>query len=481
MQPDFSKARIKKYPFRFSLDRFFHISERKSSFSKEILSGLLIFFSMIYIIPVNSSIMAVIGIPESASFIAISLVSFICSMLAGLVAKIPLALSTAMGVNAYLAYSVGVSMGFSLGECLGIVIVSGILFFIISVTKLRMYIINLLPKSIKQTITAGLGLFILFVGLQMGGIIVSDPGTLVKLNSLNPANGNGYVLLSLLGIVLVFVFSTCKIKVLNRFNVIFALLITALLGGILDLLNVPNMPSFVPDSFSFISSFNDFKNVNLIGYGSITSVLTNPKAYGVIVSVIIVHMFGTTAPIISAGDKIGLIDKKTDKLINYQTTFFVDGVSCLIGGSFSTSPVGYFVESNVGINFGGRTGLSSVITSLGFLLCIFIYPAFNVFLPINVGDKQVTPVTCLSLVMIGGLMFSSIKDIEWNDFIVVLSSCMLLIMMVLTYSLTDGIAIGLILYVVMMLCSKRYKELNAVIYVLAGLFILNFVINSVLK
>lgn len=468
------------YLVRKKTDRFFGITQRGSSFSKEIIAGILVFFSMIYILPVNSSIMGAIGLSSGAVFAATAISTALITLLMGFFANLPLMLSCSMGMNAYIAYTVSGSMGFSKEECLAIVMLTGTLFFILSITNLRMKIVNALPKSLKLAISAGLGAFICFVGLQMGGIIVSNPSTLVALASFNPSNGNGYVLLALLGIVLAFGLTVCKVKVLKQFSVIIALVITAVLGGVLDLCGVANMPKFYdPQNASNIS---EISTSSFIAFRGLRTVFANPKTYGVVISLLIVNVFDTTATLVGLGSQIGLIDKENGKMVNYEKAFFTDGLAPIVGGMLGTSPVSTFAETSVGVEFGARTGLSSIVTALLFLLTLAIFPVFNVFSPIEVKDGvYVTPVTCLCLVLVGGFMFSHLGHLEWNDPIVIFSSFITILMMMLTYSLTDGIAFGSIVYVVMMLLAKRHKEISPLMYGLSIIFIANFAINAVLS
>lgn len=457
-----------------SIDRYFGVSKLKSTFTKEILSGILVFFSMLYILPVNASIMNLNDqIPFGAVFGSTALVTFISCFLAGLFGKTPLSISTCMGLNAYLAYTVA-NMGYNAQEIMAIVLILGILFFIVSVTPIRMMIVNALPKTIKQTITAGLGLFIAFVGLKMGGVIVADSSTGVAFGSLK----EGYVLLSLFGIFLVFMLSVCKIKFLKQFSIIIALVTTALLGGFLDLGGVVNMPSFVPKGETD-SVFQMF-DYCFIGIKGIPSVLGKLPTYGIIISMLIVHLFGTTAPIFGVGEKLKIIDSVTNKMVNHQKVFMSDGCATIFSGLFSTSPAGYFVESSVGIEFGGRTGISNIVTSLLFLLTLFIFPIFNIFSPVKIGNDYYTPVTSLSLVMIGGLMFAQLKDIDWKDMICVFTSAITVLMIILTYSLTDGIGVGIILYVLMMLCAGKAKKVGVLVYILALVFLFNFIVSKVI-
>lgn len=461
------------FKLKRKIDRYFGVTRNNTSFSKEIISGIIVFFSMVYILPVNASIMNLDNqIPYSAVFCGTAVITFISCLLSGLFSKTPLCMSTCMGLNAYLAYTV-TSMGYSAEEVLSLMFLLGILYFIISVTPLKMMIINALPKSIKIIITAGLGLFIAFVGLRMGGVIVNSESTSVALGDLRQP----YVLICLFGIFLVLGLYVCKVKFLRDYSVIIALVVTALLGGFLNLGGVSNTPSFVPNESndSLLSVFNyTFKCFDMI-----PSVLAKPQSYAILICMLIVHMFGSSTPVFANGEKLNYINKETGKLQNCKRVFVSDGVATLISGVLPASPTGYFVESSIGVEFGGRTGISSIVTSLLFLSTLFIFPVFNIFSPILVDENYYTPVTSLSLVMIGCLMFSQLKDLEWKDPIIVITCCVSILFIILTYSLTDGLGVGLMLYVIMMLTSGKGKKVNILIYILSLVFLVNFIISKI--
>lgn len=473
------------YGIRNGIDSYFGVTDKGSTFSKEILAGILVFFSMMYILPVNSSILSNITmadgnqIPSGAIFATTAICTFICTFIMGLFARLPLMLSCSMGMNAYLAFTVSGQLGFTMEECFAIVIVSGILFFILSVSGLRMKIVNALPKGLKLAISAGLGFFIAFVGLKMGGIIVEDSTTLVKLNSFDPSNGNGYVLLCLFGIVLGIALNVCKVKIIKQFSIIIALAVTALLGGFLGLAGVENMPMFIPSG----ENANNIADISLVfgsGFKGFTTIFTNPSTYGVIISLLIVNVFDTTATLVGLGPKIGIINEE-HKMVNYKKAFFTDGIAPIVGGIVGTSPIATFAESSVGVEFGSKTGISAITTSLLFALMLAISPVFNVFLPIDIGNgNTVTPVTALPLVLVGAMMFMHLKDLNWQDWIEVCASFITVIMMILTYSLTDGIAFGVIAYTVMMICSGQFRKISVLMYVLCAIFIVNFVILAIL-
>lgn len=458
------------------IDHFFKIKDRKSTILKEILGGVIVFFAMIYILPVNSSILAATGMKTGAIFAATAICSGFCCILMGLLANFPVALSAGMGMNAYLAYTVCGTLGYTWQEGLAVVIISGIIFFAITLTPIRTWIINAIPKSLKYAISAGLGAFICFVGLKMGGIIKSDPGTFVALNSFDPTGGNGYVLLALFGIVLVFVLMAQPNKLVRKLAILIAMIATAVLGLILNACNVPNMPSFNADT----GSIGDISQTAGQGFGAIPAILARPETYAVIFSFIFVNLFDTTATLIAVGEQVGIVDKESGKMVGGKMAMIADATGALISGAIGTSPVTSFAESTVGVESGARTGLSAIVTGILFFLSLLIFPAFNVFAGIQVGFDTFTPVSCLALVAVGAMMFGNLRQIDWDDKILVFCSFITFIMMLLSYSITNGIAFGLIFYSIMMIASGQIKKVSPIIYIIAVFFAISFALSAIL-
>lgn len=458
------------------IDGFFKVSERGSTFSKELIGGIIVFFCMLYILPVNTSILTSTGISAGAVFAATAICSGICSILMGVLANFPVALSAGMGMNAYLAFTVCGSLGYSWQEGLSVVIISGVLFFIMTMTPIRRWIIDAIPKSLKYAISAGLGAFICFVGLKMGGIITSDMSTFVALNSFDPTGGNAYVLLALGGILLVFALMAVPNKLVKKLAILIAMVVTAIAGLIMGACGLENMPSFEANT----GAITDISQTFLAGFGSIGTILAKPQTYAIIFSFIFVNLFDTTATLIAVGEQVGIVDKESGKMVGGKKAMIADATGALIAGAFGTSPVTSFAESTVGVESGARTGISAMVTGLLFLLSLAIFPVFNVFAGIPVGADTFTPVSSLALVAVGALMFIHLKDIEWDDKVLVFSSFITFIMMLLTYSISNGIALGIIFYCLMMLASGKGKTLSPVLYVLGVVFIASFVITAVL-
>lgn len=451
------------------IDRYFKISEKQSTYSREIIAGIIVFFAMIYILPVNANILSGAGFPAGSIFVATALVSGIVTLIMGLYANYPIALSAGMGMNAFLAFTICGKLGYTWEEGLALVIVAGAFFLLFSLTGFRKKIIDSFPQDLKYAITAGLGFFIAFIGLKMGGIIVADGGTLVGLGKLS----DPLVLLSLFGILLAFGLLAIPGKI-KRFAIIIAMTATAVLGLFLNRVGVKNMPSFE------ISQRGALSEVFGKGFNHILSVLARPESYAIIFSLIFVNLFDTTATLLAVGKDAGLLNDRGE-LIDGNKAVYADAVGALLGGVFGSSTVTSYAESTIGVESGARTGLAVVTTGTLFLLSIFLYPLFSVFSAIPVNDAFYTPVTSLALVAVGAMLFYNLKYINWHDRTVTFTTFAMIIFMILTYSLSDGLGFGILIYVIMSVFAGKKSEVSIVLYIIAAFFLLNFVIAEILN
>ena len=456
------------------MNKIFKYKERGSTFFQEIMGGLIVFLAISYILPVNANILSSTGASYNGIFFATAICSAICCFLMGLLANFPVALSAGMGVNAYIAFTVCGTMGYTFEQSLVLVLISGIIFLILTLTPLREKIIRSIPKSLKYAVSAGLGGFICFVGLKNGGLIKADPlGTYVTLGDFSSPT----VLLTLFGVLLVLGLMQIKGKI-GKLAIVIAMAITAVIGVVLGLCGVENMPAFV--NASVADGFKDFGS----SFGSCFSkeawsVFAKPESYAVIFSLIFVNLFDTTDTLIAVGDKVGIMDENGD-FIGGKKAMLADSIGAVICAPLGTSTVTSFAESTVGAESGARSGLAACTTGVLFLLSLLIYPFFSIFAGVNIGGVNFTPVTSLALVSVGCLMFGNLKEIEWKDNITVITTFLIVILMILTYSVSDGLGIGLIAYCIMMIVSKRGKEVSPIIYGVAIFFVLNYVLKAVL-
>lgn len=456
------------------LDRYFHISERGSTIGRELIGGLIVFLAMIYILPVNTNILSTgMGISSGAVFAATAICSAVCTIFMGIFAKFPVALSAGMGMNTFIAFTVCGILGYTWGEALTLIVIAGILFFILTLTPLREKIINAIPKSLKLIISAGLGAFICFVGLKMGGIIQADSGTFVKLGNLTSPT----VLLTLFGILLVLFLLNFKKPTIKKLAIVIAMAATAIIGVILGLLNVEGMPTFSTNNLGNISEIKEtfgtcFKVENL-------KVLGDFRSYAIIFSLIFVNLFDTTATLLAVGKDAKILDEN-GQMIGGKKAMLADAGGAIICGILGTSTVTSFAESTIGVESGARTGLCSTFTGILFGLTLLIYPAFSIFAPVQIGADSLTPITSLALVALGAMMFSNLKEIDWDDKIIVFTGFISIILMILCYSISDGLGFGIIAYCIMMLGAGRGKEVHPLIYGIGCFYVLNFALSAII-
>lgn len=463
------------------MEKLFRIKERGSSAWTEILGGLVTFVSMIYVCSANGDILESIGMPTEGTFAITALLSAFCCFLMGFVANCPIGLSCAMGMNSFLAYTIGMSMGFSWQECMIILTTAGILYFIFSLTPVRSIIINKIPKNLKLIISAGLGAFICFVGLNGGGHgIINLSGEIPELGSLSDPS----ILIPLCGVILIVALMFFKkVPLIAKLAIPIGVIVCAIVSisvnyGCYDGIN--------PDLASFNGDFglNVYKIKEILFFGTLndngasfvtnlTNVFTSPSAYIAIFSLIFLNLFVSTATLLSVGKDCGLINENGE-LINPKRVVIVDATGSFICGPFGTATVTVLAESSTGISLGARTGLATIVTGLLFLLTAFIYPVFSIF--------SSWSVTAPALICVGGSIFAgNLKDLDWKDYRNGIVAFFTIIFMLLTYSLSTGLGIGIIMYVIINLVSGRYKENNTILYVIAGLYILAFTLTEVVK
>ena len=467
----------------------FRLKEKGTDIRTEIIAGLVVFIAMLYILPVNSNILSDMGMDKSGVFVSTALLTAGVTIFMGLFANYPIALSAGMGLNAYIAYTVCLTLGFSCQESMLLLFVAGILFFVLSLTPLRQKLIEAIPEGLKNAISAGLGGFILFVGLSGSGIITANSGTLVTLGTFN----NLSTLLAFVGIMLVLGLNFSGNKKIARLAIPIGLLITAVIGvtassimiqtGNLEYAmnsGLPIAPWYTSDVSFGVSGldkvvffgFLDSSAVNE-GFGTmLVKIFGNPQAYMAIFALILVNLFDTTATLVTVGKDCGLIDDK-GMLINGRKAMMVDATGALICAPLGTSTVTSFAESSIGASMGAKTGLTSVTTGSMFLIAAFCFPIFSVF--------SYSCVTAPALVMVGILIFSgAIRRMSKDSDISLYASVLTILSMVLTYSLANGLGIGIISYVIMSIFANKKENLNPYIISIAALFVVNFALTAIM-
>ncbi len=461
---------------------FFKIEERGTTITKEVLGGLTIFLAMVYVLPVNASVLEDAGMNFAAVFAATAIAAAVASLMMGLFANYPIGLASGMGVNAFFTYTVVLSLGFPWEEALAAVLVSGVLFLIISLTGLRKKVIDAIPKNLKIAVGAGIGFFIAFIGLKNAGIVIDQSETLVTLGELQ----NPTVLLALFGIVLVFVLHSLNNKI-SRFAIIISIVATGLLGVLLGAI-FPSLEAAMPSiGGTNLGGIGDIGQTFGKAFVALPSLLANPMAYAVIFAFLFVDFFDTTGTLVAVGHDAGLLSKEGE-LIGGQKALVADATGTIVGSILGTSTVTSYIESTTGIKQGARTGLSATVVGLLFIVSLLFYPLFSFVgsIPATMSAGLpweytifVSPATALALVYVGALMVSQLKEIDWSDNVAIITTFIVIVMMMLAFSISDGIAFGFIFYVILMVSSKRAKEVDPVMFVLAGLFVVYYLIKFI--
>lgn len=451
------------------LEKVFKLKENNTNVRTEITAGITTFMTMAYILAVNPSILGASGMDSTAVLLATCIASFIGTACMALMANMPFALSAGMGLNAYFTYTVVQGFGYSWQVALLAVFIEGIIFILLSLTNVREAIFNAIPLSLKHAVSVGIGLFIAFIGLQNAGITVNNESTLVSIVSFtdNFTTSGISALLAIIGTFLIAILYIKKVKG----SILIGILATWILGIICQLtgLYVPTpdagyyslIPTFAMTDFTKLGeTFGQCFNVDLGSVGIVNFII-------VIFSFLFVDMFDTLGTLIGVSSKAGMLDKN-GRLPKIRPALLADAVATTAGAVLGTSTTTTYVESSAGVAEGGRTGLTAMTTAFLFLISMFFAPVFTA-----VPSFATAP----ALIIVGFLMFSNITKIKFDEknFVSAIPAYFCVLAMPLFYSISEGISIGVISYVVINLICKKGKEISPVMYVLAVLFILKYI------
>ncbi len=429
------------------LEKFFKLKENNTTVKTEIIAGITTFMTMAYILAVNPEILSATGMDKNALFTATALSAFIATMVMALVAKLPFALAPGMGLNAFFAFTVVIGMGHSWQFALTAVFLEGIIFLILTIFNVRELIIGAIPLPLKHAVSAGIGLFIAFIGLQNAGIVANNDVTLVELGDMSsPA-----VLIAMGSVILIGVLLALKVKGALLIG-IFAATIAGLPFGVThlpegNLVDVP--PSLSPIFWKF-----DF--ANLFTFDMIIVLFT----------FLFVDMFDTVGTLVGVTSKAGMLDKD-GKIPRVKQALFADSIGTFVGAILGTSTVTTYVESASGVAEGGKTGLTSMATAFLFLIALFFAPLFTM-----VPAAATAP----ALILVGFFMMSPILKIDFDNYTDSIPAFITIIAMPLTYSIAEGIMFGMLSYVLLKLLTGKTKDVSVVMIILAILFILKFFI-----
>ena len=424
------------------LSKLFGFDPKLSTVRTEVMAGLTTFLTMAYILAVNPNILSETGMDKGAVFTTTVVISAIATMFMGLYAKMPLALAPGMGLNAFFAYTVCMIMGYTWQFALTAVFLEGLLFLLLTVTNLREKIVEVIPKTLKNAIGAGIGLYIAFIGLKSAGIIVDNPATLVSLGDIT----SGAPLLGLIGIVI-----TAVMLVLNvKGALLWGIILTALIGIPMSVTKFDGVFS-VPPAIDPI--FLKFEWAH---------VFTKEMAI-IVFTFLFVDLFNCIGTVIGVIERAGMV--KDGKIPRLKEIFMTDSLATTLGAIMGTSTVAVYVESAAGVNEGGRSGLTAFVTGVCFLVALFFAPLF-----LAIPAAATAPV----LVLVGLMMMGAVVKIDFNNYAESVPAFICIIMMPLTYSISDGIVLGHLSYIFINLCSGNYRKMTIGMYVLAAFFVLKF-------
>ena len=427
------------------IESLFKLKDHKTSFKKEVLAGLATFLTMAYIMVVNPAILSETGMDFDSVFVATILASFVACMLMGVLANWPVALAPGMGLNAFFTYAVVFGMGFTWQQALAAVLCSGILFLLISISPLRAYLINAIPRSLKFGIGAGIGLFLAIIGLKNAGIVVDNPATLVGLGDLKSAP----VLLALLTFTLMIALDKLKIPG----AIVISILATTIIGFIFGVAQFQGVASSIP------SMSPTFMQLDFSSLGSSLFLI-------VIFTILFVDFFDTAGTLTSVANLSGKIDKNGN-VENIQKAVFSDSIATIVGSIFGTSNTTSYIESGAGIKEGGKTGLVAVSVGIFFLLCLFLAP---------LAKSIPAYATGAALVFIATFFCKNLVNIDWDDISEYSPALLAAFIMPLTFSISNGIALAFIVYVVAKAISGKMSDLNPAVLIIAGASLLHFLL-----
>lgn len=427
------------------MEKFFKLKDNGTTVRTEIVAGITTFLTMAYILAVNPGILSATGMPADSVFIATALSAFIATLVMALVARLPFALAPGMGLNAFFAFTVVLGMGKSWQFALTAVFLEGLIFLILTALNVREAIINCIPLNIKKAISVGIGLFIAFIGLQNAGIVVNNDAVLVGLGSL----GNSNALIAVIGLIVIGILLSLKIKG----ALLIGIILTTLIGIPLKVTNIEGfqlfgpIPSLAPILFKF--EWSQIFTLDMLI---------------VLFTFLFVDMFDTVGTLIGVSTKANML-KSDGTIPRVKQALFADAIGTTAGAILGTSTVTTYVESAAGVEEGGRTGLTALTTAILFLLAIFLSPIFLI-----IPGAATAP----ALIIVGLFMMSPVKEIEWSDVSEGLPAFLTLIIMPLAYSIAEGIAWGILSFILLKVLTGKYKNIPVLTYVVGVFFIFTF-------
>lgn len=425
-------------------EKIFQLKKNGTTVRTEVIAGITTFLTMAYILAVNPSILSSTGMDANALFTTTAISAIIATLVMAFWAKLPFALAPGMGLNAFFAFSVVLGMGHTWQFALTAVLIEGIIFIILTAFNVREAIANSIPKSVRTAISAGIGLFIAFIGLQNAGIIVRHEATLVSLGNIT----TGTALLGVIGLIITSVLVVKKVKG----DLLIGIILTALIGIPLGLTQLKGFASIPP---SIEPIFFKFEFAHIFSFDMLIVVFT----------FLFVDIFDTLGTLVGVSTKANMLDKD-GKVPNISKAFMADAIGTTAGAILGTSTVTTYVESAAGVSEGGRTGMTAMITAICFAVALFFSPIF-----LAIPGAATAP----ALILVGLYMLSPIKELDFSDLSETIPAFICIIAMPLAYSIAEGITLGVLSYVIINILSGKFKKLSIGMYILAILFILKYI------
>ncbi len=425
-------------------EKYFKLKENGTNKRTEVIAGITTFLTMAYILAVNPSILSATGMDANALFTSTAIAAIVGTLIMALWAKLPFALAPGMGLNAFFAFSVVVGMGYSWQFALTAVLIEGIIFILLTLFNVREAIVDSIPKSVKTAISAGIGLFIAFIGLQNAGVVVKNDATLVHLGDIT----TGSALLAMIGLVVTSVLIVKKIKG----DLLIGIVLTALIGIPMGITQINGIVSTPP---SIAPIFFQFEFANILSFDMLIVVFT----------FLFVDIFDTLGTLVGVSTKANMLDKNGN-VPNIKKAFMADALGTTFGAMLGTSTVTTYVESAAGVSEGGRTGMTSLITAICFAVALFFAPVF-----LAIPGAATAP----ALILVGLFMIAPIKELDFNDYSESIPAFICILAMPLTYSIAEGITLGVLSYVFINALAGKFKKLSIGMYILAILFILKYI------
>lgn len=421
------------------MKNYFLFAERNTNFRTEFLAGITTFLSMMYIVIVNPATFSKGGMDFGGVYLATIIATVSATLIMGIFANYPIAIAPGLGINAYLVYTVILSQGVSWQQALGAAAVASGIFIVLSLTAFREMFINSIPETLKKSIAAGIGLFVALIGFHNGHIVMPNPATMIGFGEFTDPT----LLLTVFGLLI-----TMALMILNVTGAIFlGMVLTAITALFFGEWNIPNELFAIPQGFD-----QTFLQLSFDGMSSLSMV---------IFTLLLVTLFDTTGTMLGVGSQAGLI--KEGKFPNLKSALLADSIGSFVGAFTGTGPTSAYVESGTGVSAGGRTGFASVVTAGLFLLLIFCQP-------LAASISSVPAVTAPALILTGCFMVADVSTIDWRDYSEAFPAFLTMILMPFTYSITNGVGVGMITYVILKILAGKIKEIHPLLIIMAILF-----------